>query len=139
MRLRYSLYKLNIHDNPNAYKARLVVGNRVATIKEVADMMVSQGSTVGYADIVAVLKTLCAALVNLLTLGFRLHLPFANFQLTIQGVFDGAGDEFDPRRHELYVSITPGTRLRRDMRHKIQLSKDQQVPLSPNPREYFDL
>ena len=139
MRLRYSLYKLAIHKNPNAYKARLVVGNRVATIDEIAHMMVSQGSTVGHADIVAVLEELVVALVNLLSLGFRIHLPFANFELTIRGVFDGLEDEFDPRRHEIYINVTPGKRLRRDIRNKIQLSKDQQVPRTPNPTGYLDL
>jgi hypothetical protein len=139
MRLRYSLYKLAIHKNPNAYKARLVVGKRVATISEIAHMMVSQGSTVGYADIVAVLEELVVALVNLLSLGFRIHLPFANFELTIHGVFDGIDDEFDPRRHSIYISVTAGKRLRKDIRRKIQLSKDQQAPQTPNPRQYLDL
>ena len=139
MRLRYSLYRLGIHKNPHAHKARLVTGRRVATEKHVADMMVSQGSTVGRADILAVIEELVTAILNLLRMGFRIHLPFANFELTIQGLFDGPNDEFDPRRHKIYISVTPGSRLRKDILHTIQLSKDQQGPRLPVPTDYFDL
>jgi len=136
--LRYTLFKFSIHENPDAYKARFV-GLRVATIEEIADMIVSQGSTVGRADIVAVLEELVVALENLLKMGFHIHLPFADFQLTIQGVFNGPTDEYDPRRHHVYVSITPGPRLRKAIRYGVQLTKDQQAPRVPTPLEYFDL
>jgi len=138
MHLRYSLFKFAIHKNPNAYKAR-IVHCQIATIEQIADMMVSQGSTVGKADIVAVLEELVVAMARLLAMGFHIHLPFADFQLTIQGVFDGATDEYDPRRHEVYVSITPGTRLRREIRRSVRLTKVEPAPGVPNLSEYFDL
>jgi len=107
MQLRYSLYRVTIHKDDNAYKARIITRG-VADMQMVVDYVVAHGATVSKPDTLSVLEAFGAALPELLKMGFHVNLPFADFQLGVRGLFIGAADEFDPRRHQVEIKVTAG-------------------------------
>ena len=105
----------------------------------VAKRMLEYGSTISKSDILAVFEDLSVALGDLLLDGYHVNMEFGDYQLTIHGVLDGLDDEYDPRRHQIEVSISVGARLREGIRRRAQLTKDQQPGAQPSPVQYTDL
>jgi hypothetical protein len=57
----------------------------------------------------------------------------------ICGVFDGADDHFDPRRHLLDVGCVAGARIRRTVRDRATAGRVEGLPPSPFLQEFMDL
>ena len=138
MPIKYVLQENNLTSDPDDYMARVrPVGT--AEMETIIERMIQQGSTVTRADIVSVLEDYYTAIENMLLEGMNVTTPLANFSLSIKGVFNGADDRFDPARHQLSASVTAGTRLRKTLRERAELVKEEAIQPAPNPVDYIDL
>lgn len=137
MPIYYALYDNNLTDDPDDRLARVTTAGVADQDLLIADIIES-GSTVTQPDILAVLNAYHRAITRRLTEGMRIQTPIANFGLSIQGVFDGADDQFDPGRHTLNVTARVTPSLRRQVQQEVHLSKQEPSLFLPKPVEYID-
>jgi len=116
MPIHYTLHENNLLADQGQRVARV---RRLDAIEMEAlvEQIILRGSTVSRADILSVLDDYHATIENLLLLGMSINTPTANFRVTIQGVFEGEGDGFDPSRHRVTPRISAGRRLRKTIRN----------------------
>jgi len=105
--IKYFVKKISLKNVENKYSAQ-VKTNTSVNINQVIKTMISQGSTVGAADILSVIHEFHTAIVSLLQMGNSITTPLANYKPGINGLFDDPDDRFDRARHKLKVNITPG-------------------------------
>jgi len=138
MSINYVLLENRLTTDPDDYMARVQpVGT--ADMETIIERMIQQGSTVTRADIVSVLEDYHTAIENLVLEGMNVNTPLANFGVSIKGIFQGVTDTFDPARHQLSAAVTAGARLRKTLRERGQVAKQETAKATPNLLEYVDL
>jgi len=70
--------------------------------------------------------------------GSAVNTPLMNTSMSISGVFDGANDSFDKKRHTVNLNITAGTLLR-DAVTKVKCEKTEGVSTDPYITEVTDI
>ena len=111
---------------------------RSYTLDEIIDLMMQKGSTLTRADVKAVLQIygeVCAAVI---ADGCALNTPLMNTALSISGVFNGANDAFDKKRHAVNLNITAGTLLR-GVLPKVKCEKTGTASTDPYITEVADI
>jgi hypothetical protein len=79
-----------------------VKSHGTADMDVIADRMAHKGTTVGRADIIAMLYLLEQVCTELVLEGYRVHLGgLARLYCSIEGTFESADDRFWPNRHTL--------------------------------------
>jgi hypothetical protein len=138
MSISFSLYKNNLTEEPNLYRAVVQPGGSIG-YDSVIDQVLIHHSTVTRSDVLAVLDSFFLIVENLLLLGYNVNTPGVNFRTKIKGNFEGQNDGFVPGRNSVEVSATPGPRLRKGIQHA-QVQKQEGGDRSqPRPLDYTDL
>lgn len=109
--LKYALFENNLTSDPDDYMA-LVQPISTKTMEDLADMMISRGSTVTKAEVLSVMEEFTLATMQCLKDGHNIATPLFKLSLSVKGVFDNAFDSFDASRHEVSVRVNAGTRLK---------------------------
>ncbi len=138
MPINYVLLENNLTSDPNDYMAA-VQATRTAEMDDIIARIIQQGSTVVKADIVSVLEDYYTAIENMVLEGMNVNTPLANFGASIKGVFNGPADGYDPSRHQIVATTSPGKRFRRAIRERAQAVKGEALKPRPNPVEYTDV
>jgi hypothetical protein len=138
MPVNYALFENNLTSDPDDYMA-MVQPTGTAELEDVIERMIERGSTVVRADILSVLEDYHSAVENMVLEGVNVNTPGANYRVSIKGVFNGQADSFDPSRHQVRASVSPGRRFRRAVEENAQPVKQETVKPKPNPLEYTDL
>ncbi len=139
MAIPYSLFKNNLTPDPTDYAA-VVQTHRSVGFPELADRMVSQGSTVTRPDILAVLDDAEAVCEQFLLEGNRVVLGgLVQLFPRVRGVFASATDSFDGARHQLDVGANPGRRVRKTVRDSGKVEKLQSNKPTPELLEFVDV
>lgn len=112
MAIRYSLVDNKLTPDPNDYRAQ-VEHSRSVGLEEIAAAIARPGSTVTKAEILAFMKEFSQEVIRQLLLGNRVVLDLFIASLSLEGVFNGRDDAFDPARHNGRIKLTPNTRLRK--------------------------
>ncbi len=112
MSLQYSLTESALTASPHDYQARME-GVKVHNFESVVARMVQKGTTVTKTDTLAVLNTFFEVLAEITKAGECVNIGAFKTQLSIQGVFDGVGDSFDPKRHHINLSMHAGVVLKK--------------------------
>ncbi len=137
MPIKYYLQPNPITPDPNDQSAR-VLPNASLSLDDIITRMMQRGTTVTEADARAVLnlffEVVCDEVVN----GNFINLPIANIRSGISGVFTSATDDFDPARHALRATLSPGTLLNEKMRNA-RLEKTLQPLPSPVLLEFLNI
>jgi len=81
-------------------------------LDDIIDRMVKRGTTVTRTDLVAIMQLYTEECSFIVEEGGTLNTPLINTSMSIIGVFDGADDAFDKKRHALNLNITSGTALK---------------------------
>ncbi|MFZ6013071.1 MAG: DNA-binding domain-containing protein [Bacteroidota bacterium] len=81
-------------------------------IDDVADAMISRGSTVTKAEVLSVLEEFRAAILSLVEEGHSIVTPVFKITPSISGTFRGPDDCFDDKRHTFNVRINAGLQLK---------------------------
>jgi len=138
MPINYALFENNLTSDPDDFMA-VVQPAGTAELDAVIDRMIQQGSTVTKSDTLSVLEDYYTAVESMLLEGVNVNTPLTNFTATIKGVFRGRTDSFDPSRHQVGPSVSPGKRLRRTFSGRAQTVKQEASRPSPTPLEYLDI
>ena len=135
--LKYSLRENLLTPAPDDYMAQ-VADVRSYTLDEIIDLMMEKGSTLTRADTKAVLQVYGEVVSAIIKDGSAVNTPLMNTSMSISGVFDGANDSFDKKRHTVNLNITAGTLLR-DAVTKVKCEKTEGVSTDPYITEVTDI
>ena len=135
--LKYSLRENLLTPAPDDFMAQ-VQDVRSYTLDEIIDAMMQKGSTLTRADVSAVLQIYGEVCASIIADGAALNTPLMNTALSISGVFNGASDSFDKKRHAVNLNMTAGTLLRSAL-SKIKCEKTGTTSTDPYINEVKDV
>ena len=135
--LKYSLRENLLTPAPDDYMAQ-AADVRSYTLDEIIDLMMDKGTTLTRADVAATLQVYGEVVSAIIKDGSAVNTPLMNTALSISGVFDGANDSFDKKRHTVNLNITAGTLLR-DAVTKVKCEKTEGVSTDPYITEVTDI
>ena len=135
--LKYSLRENLLTPAPDDYMAQ-AADVRSYTLDEIIDLMMEKGTTLTRADVAATLQVYGEVVSAIIKDGSAVNTPLMNTSMSISGVFDGANDSFDKKRHTLNLNITAGTLLR-DAVTKVKCEKTEGVSTDPYITEVADI
>ena len=135
--LKYSLRENLLTPAPDDYMAQ-AADVRSYTLDEIIDAMMEKGSTLTRADVAATLQIYGEVVSAIVKDGSAVNTPLINTALSISGVFEGANDVFDKKRHAVNLNITAGTLLR-DAVGKVKCEKTESASTAPYITEVSDI
>ena len=135
--MKYALRENLLTPAPGNYMTQ-VADVRSYTLDEIINLMMEKGSSVTRADAAAVLQVYGEVCALLVANGAALNTPLMNASMSISGVFDGANDSFDRRRHAVNLNMTAGTLLR-DALASVKCEKTQIASTDPYITEVKDV
>ena len=135
--LKYCLRENLLTPAPDDYMAQ-AADVRSYTLDEIIDLMMEKGSTLTRADVAATLQVYGEVCSSLIKDGAALNTPLMNTALSISGVFNGANDSFDKKRHTVNLNLTAGTLLR-DAVTKVKCEKTEAASTDPYITEVADI
>ena len=135
--LKYSLRENLLTPAPDDYMAQ-AQDVRSYTLDEIIDLMMDKGTTITRADVAATLQVYGEVVSAIIKDGSAVNTPLMNTSMSISGVFDGANDAFDKKRHTVNLNITAGTLLR-DAVTKVKCEKTEGVSTDPYITEVTDI
>jgi len=135
--LKYSLRENLLTPAPDDYMAQ-ATDVRSYTLDEIIDLMMEKGTTLMRADVAATLQVYGEVVSAIIKDGSAVNTPLMNTSMSISGVFDGANDSFDKKRHTVNLNITAGTLLR-DAVTKVKCEKTEGASTDPYITEVTDI
>ena len=135
--LKYSLRENLLTPAPDDYMAQ-AADVRSYTLDEIIDLMMEKGTTLTRADVAATLQVYGEVVSAIIKDGSAVNTPLMNTSMSISGVFDGANDTFDKKRHTVNLNITAGTLLR-DAASKVKCEKTEGASTDPYITEVTDI
>ncbi len=115
MNIPYYLQDLPIGPEPE-HKVGKVQARGSLVESNVLDRMVQRGTGISREDMQATLDLYTKVVSDSLGDGYNVITRLANYRPGLKGVFNGATDPFDPKRHHFRASLSEGTDLRNKMR-----------------------
>jgi len=135
--LKYALRENLLTAAPDDFMAQ-TQDVRSYTLDEIIDLMMEKGTTLTRADVAATLQVYGEVVSAIIKDGSAVNTPLMNTSMSISGVFDGANDSFDKKRHTVNLNITAGTLLR-DAVTKVKCEKTEGVSTDPYITEVTDI
>ena len=135
--LKYSLRENLLTPAPDDYMAQ-AADVRSYTLDEIIDLMMEKGTTLTRADVAATLQVYGEVVSAIIKDGSAVNTPLMNTSMSISGVFNGANDSFDKKRHTVNLNITAGTLLR-DAVTKVKCEKTEGASTDPYITEVTDI
>ena len=135
--LKYSLRENLLTPAPDDYMAQ-AQDVRSYTLDEIIDLMMEKGSTLTRADVAATLQVYGEVVSAIIKDGSAVNTPLMNTALSISGVFDGANDAFDKKRHTVNLNLSAGTLLREAVT-KVKCEKTESASTDPYITEVTDI
>ena len=135
--LKYSLRENLLTPAPDDYMAQ-VTDTRSYSLEEIIDLMMDKGTTLTRADVAAVLQVYGEVCSSIVADGAALNTPLMNTALSVSGVFEGANDSFDRKRHTVNLNMTAGTLLR-NAAAKVKCEKTEGASTDPYITEVSDI
>jgi len=103
--LDYSLVENLLTATPDDCMAQ-TTNVRSYTDNEISDLILSSGAGLTKSDILSVLQAEKEVVCRIIADGGAVNTPLFNAQPSIMGVFNGAGDTFDPSRHKVKINLS---------------------------------
>ena len=135
--LKYALRENLLTPDENDYMAQ-AADVRSFSLDEIIDLMMEKGSTLTKADTKAALQVYGEVVSALIKDGAAVNTPLMNTSLSISGVFIGATDTFDKKRHSVNLNLTAGPLLK-DAAAKIKCEKTEAADTNPYITEVSDI
>lgn len=135
--LKYCLRENFLTPDENGYMAQ-TADVRSFSLDEIIDRMVKRGTTVTRTDLAAIMQLYTQECSYIVEEGCTLNTPLINTSYSISGVFNGAGDSFDAKRHAVNLNITAGTALKEALT-KTKTTKIQAANTKPYIAEVTDI
>jgi len=109
--LKYSLIRNLLTDEAGNYTAKAQSSGSYDKEAIITDML-RRGSLLTRTDILAVLNGFEESIANIIHDGGTVNTPLFNTSFSISGVFEGAVDNFDLKRHKVNVKFIKGILIR---------------------------
>ncbi|QTQ14546.1 DUF4469 domain-containing protein [Treponema parvum] len=135
--LKYALRENLLTAAPDDYMAQ-AADVRSYTLDEIINLMMEKGTTLTRADVAATLQVYGEVVSAIIKDGSAVNTPLMNTSMSISGVFGGANDSFDKKRHTVNLNITAGTLLR-DAVTKVKCEKTEGASTDPYITEVTDI
>lgn len=135
--LKYALRENLLTPAPDDYMAQ-ATDVRSYTLDEIIDLMMEKGTTLTRADVAATLQVYGEVVSAIIKDGSAVNTPLMNTSMSISGVFNGANDAFDKKRHTVNLNITAGILLR-SVLPKIKCEKTEGASTDPYITEVKDV
>ena len=135
--LKYCLRENLLTPAPDDYMAQMT-DVRSYTLDEIIDAMMEKGTTITRADVAATLQVYGEVCSSIIADGSAINTPLMNTSMSISGVFNGANDVFDKKRHTVNLNLTAGTLLR-EAAAKVKCEKTETVSTDPYITEVTDV
>ena len=135
--LKYALRENLLTAAPDDFMAQ-VQNVRSYTLDEIIDAMMEKGTTITRADVAATLQVYGEVCSSIIADGSAINTPLMNTSMSISGVFNGANDVFDKKRHTVNLNLTAGTLLR-EAAAKVKCEKTETVSTDPYITEVTDV
>lgn len=136
MAIQYALYENNLTSDPEDFLA-MVQSAGTLDMEMIITRILGRGSTVTREDVLATVDAYHETIIEALLEGVNVNTPVANYRASIKGVFNGATDAFDPNRHSLEPSVSPGAELRNRFSEGEAQKIEADRP-SPNLTAFYD-
>jgi len=107
-------------------------------LDEIMDYFVAEGTGLTRPQALAYFEKLVQSFEHFIELRGGVTTPLCRIRTTISGVFRDKGDKFDPKRHQINLRITPGTRLE-DLKSRLKLEKENNPERTPFPVVFIDV
>lgn len=138
MPIPYALFENVVTSDPNDYTA-VVQPIGTADLDLIAERILANGSVLAKADILALLESSVTTIAGLLREGYWVNYGgLCDLMPTVQGVFNGLTDRFDPTRHRVSVGGGAGARVRSLVEANATVTKVEGVKPTPLPLVYKD-
>ena len=108
----YTLREYALTPEPGDFIA-VLVSRGTASLDDLIQAAADQDGSLTTEEVEKVVDAFRQAARTLLDQGFRVTGPLAVLFPTIQGIFEGQDDVFDPQRHRLQLSATPNQEFER--------------------------
>jgi len=135
--LKYSLRENLLTPAPDDYMAQ-AADVRSYTLDEIIDAMMDKGTTLTRADVAATLQVYGEVVSTIIKDGSAVNTPLFNTALSISGVFNGAADNFDKKRHTVNLNLSAGSLLR-EAAAKVKCEKTEGASTDPYITEVKDV
>jgi hypothetical protein len=137
MPIYFALYPNNLTEDPGDYYA-VVQSAQIRTNADIADRIISMGSTVTRADILSVLNDRDEAVRAMLLDGDRVNTSLVSLYVTIKGTFDGPMAPFDPSRHQFNIVSIPIHDLMAWVQNNARAQQVEADRPEPEPLRFVD-
>ena len=109
--LDYSLHDNQLSERADDFVAQTHV-KKVYNKEQFIDLMLQRGTLMTKTDALAVLNNIEETAAYIVGNGDGINMPLFNVGFSLTGVFNGATDSYDPKRHRLHANINKGAILR---------------------------
>lgn len=116
MSLQYALLEALLTPAPDDYTAQ-VQNVKSYDMESVIEKMLQKGSTITKTDTLAVLNSFFETVSEIVRQGENVHLDLFSTRLSLSGIFNGATDTYDPKRHSIRVNVNAGKLLKEVAKH----------------------
>jgi len=137
MSIKYAIIKNYLPTHPTGYSGR-IERDKTISFEALVDRVAHSNTTVARSDVLGVLEDFMAVVIDMVLDGKSVCTPLVIFRAGLRGIFENAGDSFDPSRHEVVAQMQSGARMRQALR-TVRLEKDDADPPVPRPRTYIDV
>lgn len=130
MAIKYYLRKNSLSINQKSHKA-VIVPYKINTLSDIIDEMLTRGTTLSEADIVASLHLFFEVVTQQVQEGNHVNTPIVNLKPGISGSFNNSTDNFDPLRHKIKATASVGPAVKRMMEKAVseKITKTLTVPI----------
>jgi len=134
--LKYCLIENPMPKGEQDYIAS-VACNKIIKMDHYIDDMVAEGTGLTRPQAIAYFEKLIQLTERYLKKGNFISTPLFRYRTSISGTFTSKGDKFDPDRHLIKISSTPGSRIR-NIKMVAELKKESVIPYSPEIYQVID-
>jgi hypothetical protein len=115
-----------------------ITGYESVTEKEIIEYITRKGSSITPAAVKASYEEIIGAHEYFLQQGYGINTEFINVRPSVQGVFRGKDDKFDPARHKIRFHVSLGKRYNRTS-DEVKTEKTEPVDNAPLPQSFEDI
>ena len=137
MSLKYLLTKNLLTRRVDDYIAKVVSARRYG-LNDIIQRMLRRGTTATRADILAVIHLFIKVIKEIIEEGGMVHTDLFHTRFSIQGVFNGPDDAYDPKRHRLKLNLVAGKVLKA-LLTRIALEKTAPDQILPHILGFTDI
>ena len=134
--LKYCLIENPMPKGDQDYIAS-VACSKIIKMDQYIDDMVAEGTGLTRPQAIAYFEKLIQLTERYIKEGNFITTPLFRFRTSISGTFTTKGDRFDPDRHQIKISSTPGSRIR-NIKRVANISKQSAIAYSPEIYQVID-